>query len=204
MNLQFKTSPIKMTLDECFSLGAYFSRMRVHPTNFICDDGMTLQQKAMQEPLEENSFLGNPIQINHDRETNTAVIWAEGGFDIAQVQYKDRYTTTGLVVGNVLDDVFSEKFCENHKGVIVYLENCDETGVLDDGISRVIHMDQYHSKEAKLSRAKARAKALEGEIAELNRKQFALEQTKDGKLKELNILKVKYNLQDSPTSDLQF
>lgn len=150
---------------------------------------------------EIKAFQG---QLNYNYGTSTAVISAEGGFDIAQVQFKHGYTTTSQVLGNVLEDIFSEQFCENHKGVIVYLENCDETGVLDDEISRVIHMDQYHSNEGKKSRAEARAKVLEDEIAELNRKQFALEQSKDEKLKELNILKVKYNLQDDLTSDLPF
>ncbi|HCV3190563.1 TPA: hypothetical protein OV554_003715 [Acinetobacter baumannii] len=175
MNLQFRTSPIKISLGDSLELCAHLGRLRVHPTNFICDDGIPL--------------VGNPIQVKYDEEASTAVICAEGGLDIAhRHSIKGYYASTTPVLGNLLDDVLDEKFCKKHRGLIVYLENCDETGVLDDDISRVIHMDQYHSKEGKLARADARTKAIDAQIAEVDRQMGLLAQFKAKKLEELKSL----------------
>ena len=103
MALSFKTTPIKMSSDDCYQLICALEPMRVDPHNFIMDNGRSMYDEDRDDPLDGNRVYGNPIQVNADPDNGTVVLQAEGGLDVAMVKSKYGYQSMSEVQGSLID-----------------------------------------------------------------------------------------------------
>ena len=136
----FKTSPIPMAFEEYYALIAHLEQFRVHPTGFRNQDGSTMYDDDREEPIDGNRVCGEPILMDLDEETGTVVFQGNGTFELARIETNYGYSTMSPVVGNFLDDILSEQFIENHKGISVIVES----ELNGEKLTEIINLDLYH------------------------------------------------------------
>lgn len=159
----FITSPISFsTQQEMDAFILHIERLRVHPTNFIGSDGRSLQEADMGEPLDGNRVYGSPITYAIKPENLTLSLSAQGGLDVAIVQESHGYLTMTNVVGDLLNDMFTQEFHKKNKGFEITLMETDEQG--NTNITEIIELDYYYSPAGRLERSKKRAEEISNKL----------------------------------------
>lgn len=180
MALSFKTTPIKMSSDDCYQLICALEPMRVDPHNFIMDNGRSMYDEDRDDPLDGNRVYGNPIQVNADPDNGTVVLQAEGGLDVALIVSQYGYQSMSEVQGSLIDLLFDENFAHKYPGVSLIVESDDG----DDNEVEIIDLDYRYSGKGRLEAAQKRLEILKSEIIKNSEQITNLSNQKNGLLTE--------------------
>lgn len=194
--LSFFTKPIQLkSLEDLEKFVEHYRQFHVHPTNFISANGIPMHTEMNDEPLDGNCIFGNPLEFDVNEDDLTVVIRGEGGFSLAQVRENHGYLQMSPVVGDLLADVFDERFYTEHPDFEIY--TTEEDSVTGEESYNTIVLADIYSQEA----MKSRFEKLDQELRILRHKIKHLQQQEEKKEKELKEIEAKLVKDDADIED---
>lgn len=195
--LSFFTKPIQFkNLADLEAFVEHYSKFHVHPTNFISSNGIPIHTELNDEPFDGNQIYGNALQFDVSEDNLTVVMSGEGGFSLAEVREVNGYHEMSPVVGDLIKDVFDERFHDENPDFEIYVT--DEESTTGELTYDTVILKELYSQEA----IKARVETLSQDIRIIQHKIGYLQQQEAKKEKERKELESKLVEEGASLDDL--